>query len=49
MRPSEAALLDAFPAHIAILDSKGLIVSVNREWCNFASAKVYRVQILAKV
>jgi PAS domain-containing protein len=38
MRPAEAALLDAFPALIAILDSKGVIVSVNREWCNFASA-----------
>lgn len=37
MRHSEAAILNALPAHIALLDTQGLIVSVNEAWRRFAS------------
>ncbi|MEO6422182.1 MAG: EAL domain-containing protein [Candidatus Nitrotoga sp.] len=36
MRHSEAAILNALPAHIALLDAKGLILSVNEAWRRFA-------------
>ncbi|HEU4646884.1 MAG TPA: EAL domain-containing protein [Burkholderiales bacterium] len=32
----QAAILDALPAHIALLDAEGLIVSVNEAWLRFA-------------
>lgn len=32
-----AAILNALPAHIALLDSQGLIISVNEPWRRFAS------------
>jgi len=35
-----AAILDALPAHIALLDSDGRIVAVNEAWRRFASANV---------
>jgi PAS domain S-box-containing protein len=36
----QAAILDALPAHIALLDAQGIIVSVNEMWRQFASANV---------
>ena len=42
LRDSEAArqagILNALPAHIALLDGDGFIISVNDAWRNFASA-----------
>lgn len=42
MRESEAAkqaaILDALPAHIALLDPQGLVMSVNRAWREFTGA-----------
>ncbi len=42
MRHSEAAkqaaILNALPAHIALLDAQGIIISVNEAWQKFASA-----------
>lgn len=42
MRNSEAAkqaaILNALPAHIALLDARGVIVSVNESWRQFATA-----------
>ena len=35
---TQMAILDALPAHIALVDEKGVIVSVNRAWRRFASA-----------
>lgn len=35
---NETAILDALPAHIALLDAQGLIISVNAAWRRFASA-----------
>lgn len=35
---SQMAILNALPAHIALIDSKGVIVSVNEAWQHFASA-----------
>ena len=35
-----AAMLDAVPAHIALLDSDGVIIAVNEAWRRFASANV---------
>ncbi|MDP3225931.1 MAG: hypothetical protein Q8M96_22580, partial [Rubrivivax sp.] len=32
----QAALLDALPAHVALLDAKGVIVAVNAAWRRFA-------------
>ncbi|MDP1757674.1 MAG: PAS domain-containing protein, partial [Pseudohongiella sp.] len=37
MRHSEAAILNALPANIALLDAQGLIISVNEAWLRFAS------------
>ncbi|MDR3387914.1 MAG: PAS domain-containing protein, partial [Rudaea sp.] len=34
----QAAILNALPAHVALLDSQGFIVSVNRSWRQFADA-----------
>lgn len=34
----QAAILDALPAHIALLDSQGRIVSVNQAWQQFGDA-----------
>ncbi|MDB6000453.1 MAG: hypothetical protein JWP52_2152, partial [Rhizobacter sp.] len=34
----QAALLNALPAHIALLDSQGVIASVNESWRRFADA-----------
>lgn len=34
----QAAILNALPAHIAVLDSQGVIVSVNDAWRRFADA-----------
>jgi PAS domain S-box-containing protein len=36
----QAAILNALPAHIALLDSQGLIISVNETWRRFGSANV---------
>ena len=36
----QVAILNALPAHIALLDRKGSIVSVNDAWRNFADAHV---------
>jgi len=44
LRDSEAtkqvAILNALPAHIALLDGQGLIVSVNEAWRSFADANL---------
>ena len=34
----QASILDVLPAHIALLDTKGIIISVNDAWRRFASA-----------
>jgi diguanylate cyclase (GGDEF)-like protein/PAS domain S-box-containing protein len=34
----QAAILDALPAHIALLDAQGLIISVNEAWRQFANS-----------
>jgi PAS domain S-box-containing protein len=36
----QAAILNALPAHIALLDARGTIISVNDAWRRFASANV---------
>jgi PAS domain-containing protein len=36
----QAAILNALPAHIALLDTQGLIISVNEAWQRFGSANV---------
>ena len=36
----QAAILNALPAHIALLDTQGIIISVNEVWQKFASANV---------
>jgi diguanylate cyclase (GGDEF)-like protein/PAS domain S-box-containing protein len=38
----QAAILNALPAHVALLDRDGTIVSVNNIWSQFASANGYR-------
>ena len=38
----ETALLDALPAHIALLDAEGVIVAVNEAWRRFANANGLR-------
>ncbi len=35
---THGAVLDALPAHVAMLDAQGVIVSVNRAWQEFAAA-----------
>ena len=34
----QASILNAFPAHIAVLDNQGVITSVNEAWRHFAAA-----------
>jgi PAS domain S-box-containing protein len=34
----QAAILDALPAHVAVLDREGRIISVSRSWQDFAAA-----------
>jgi diguanylate cyclase (GGDEF)-like protein/PAS domain S-box-containing protein len=34
----QAGILDALPAHIALLDAKGTIISANKAWSRFGSA-----------
>jgi diguanylate cyclase (GGDEF)-like protein/PAS domain S-box-containing protein len=34
----QAGILDALPAHIALLDAKGTIISVNKAWSRFGGA-----------
>src|SRR6202034_870870 len=36
----QSSILDALPAHVAVLDSQGLIISVNAAWRRFDSAEV---------
>jgi diguanylate cyclase (GGDEF)-like protein/PAS domain S-box-containing protein len=38
----QAAILDALPAHIALLDTQGLILSVNERWLGEGSADALR-------
>jgi diguanylate cyclase (GGDEF)-like protein/PAS domain S-box-containing protein len=38
----QAAILNALPAHIALLDSQGRILSVNETWRRFADANGFR-------
>lgn len=38
----QAAILNALPAHIALLDALGFIVSVNQAWRQFAGANLFR-------
>jgi diguanylate cyclase (GGDEF)-like protein/PAS domain S-box-containing protein len=37
----QAAILDALPAHIAVLDNHGFIIAVNAAWRRFAGANSY--------
>jgi len=39
---TQMAILDALPAHIALIDAAGVIVSVNEAWRGFASANHLR-------
>jgi diguanylate cyclase (GGDEF)-like protein/PAS domain S-box-containing protein len=38
----QAAILNALPAHVALLDAKGMIVSVNEVWAGSSSANLIR-------
>ena len=38
----QAAILDALPAHVVLLDANGVIVSVNEAWRQLADANVFR-------
>jgi diguanylate cyclase (GGDEF)-like protein/PAS domain S-box-containing protein len=38
----QGAILNALPAHIALLDSTGIIISVNEAWRHFASTNALR-------
>ncbi|MCK9379569.1 MAG: EAL domain-containing protein [Sulfuritalea sp.] len=38
----QAAILNALPAHIAVLDTQGIIISVNEAWRKFAGANALR-------
>ncbi|MDO9101201.1 MAG: PAS domain S-box protein, partial [Candidatus Nitrotoga sp.] len=44
MRHSEAAILNALPANIALLDTQGLIISVNEAWRRFAHTNALQGQ-----
>ncbi|RFC40238.1 MAG: PAS domain S-box-containing protein/diguanylate cyclase (GGDEF) domain-containing protein, partial [Candidatus Nitrotoga sp. CP45] len=44
MRHSEAAILNALPANIALLDTQGVIISVNEAWRRFARTNAFQVQ-----
>lgn len=39
---TQLAILNALPAHIALVDSEGFIISVNQAWRRFATANVLR-------
>src|SRR5690606_38227843 len=41
---TQLAILNALPAHIALLDKEGVIVAVNESWRRFASANVLQGQ-----
>ena len=41
---TQAAILDALPAHIALLDREGTILTVNESWRRFASANAAQSQ-----
>ena len=38
------SVIDALSAHVAVLDSRGVIVLVNRAWCDFADANGLRYE-----
>ena len=38
---TQAAILNALPTQLALLDSTGVIVSVNQSWCQFAARNHY--------
>jgi PAS domain-containing protein len=40
LHPREAAILNALPANIALLDARGVIISVNEAWRQFGIANV---------
>ncbi|MEO8601766.1 MAG: ATP-binding protein [bacterium] len=40
----QAAILNALPAHVALLDAQGIIISVNEAWRRFADANHLRHQ-----
>ncbi|HVZ78661.1 MAG TPA: ATP-binding protein, partial [Gemmatimonadaceae bacterium] len=40
MAETQKAILDALPAHIALIDAQGVILAVNESWRRFASANV---------
>ena len=37
----QAAILNALPAHVALLDEQGLIISVNEDWQQFADINMF--------
>ena len=39
----QAAILDALPANLALLDARGMIISVNEKWRRFALANEMRI------
>jgi PAS domain S-box-containing protein len=41
---AQSAVLDALPAHIAVLDPSGVIVSVNHSWIEFAKANGMKLE-----
>jgi two-component system cell cycle sensor histidine kinase/response regulator CckA len=41
---TQAAILNAIPAHIALVDSRGVILAVNASWKRFAAANVLQSQ-----
>lgn len=38
----QAAILNALPAHIALLDAQGVIIEVNEAWCRFAEENGFK-------
>jgi len=40
--PTQAGILNALPARIALLDTKGIIISVNDAWVRFGLANVFQ-------
>jgi diguanylate cyclase (GGDEF)-like protein len=45
---SRSALLDALPAHIALLDNDGTILDVNAQWCDYGRDNAYRGEEFGK-
>jgi|GEM_PF-2340939 len=41
----QAAILDALPAHIALLDHQGCVISVNATWQRFSSDSALRAPV----